>query len=69
MKSILVTGAAGFIGANLVLRLLGSQEPLWVKLVNLQYKKFTNKPSDTSITLFAGLTEWGFLKVSDLIFS
>ena len=28
MKSILVTGAAGFIGANLVLRLLDSAEPL-----------------------------------------
>jgi len=28
MKSILVTGSAGFIGANLVLRLLGSDEPL-----------------------------------------
>ena len=28
MKSILVTGAAGFIGCNLVLRLLESQEPL-----------------------------------------
>ena len=27
MKSILVTGAAGFIGANLVLRLLESQDP------------------------------------------
>jgi FlaA1/EpsC-like NDP-sugar epimerase len=42
MKSVLVTGSAGFIGANLVLRLLGSQEPLWVELVNLQYKRFTN---------------------------
>lgn len=30
MKSILVTGAAGFIGANLVLRLLESQEPLGI---------------------------------------
>ena len=28
MKSILVTGSAGFIGANLVLRLLDSKEPL-----------------------------------------
>ena len=28
MKSILVTGAAGFIGSNLVLRLLESQEPV-----------------------------------------
>ncbi len=28
MRSILVTGAAGFIGANLVLRLLDSQEPI-----------------------------------------
>lgn len=28
MKSILVTGSAGFIGANLVLRLLGNEEPL-----------------------------------------
>ena len=33
MKSILVTGSAGFIGSNLVLRLLDSQEP--VKLVGL----------------------------------
>ena len=33
MKSILVTGAAGFIGSNLVLRLLESQEP--VKIVGL----------------------------------
>ena len=30
MKHILVTGAAGFIGANLVLRLLESQEPLTI---------------------------------------
>ena len=30
MKSILVTGSAGFIGANLVLRLLGSQELLHI---------------------------------------
>jgi len=28
MKTILVTGSAGFIGANLVLRLLDSKEPL-----------------------------------------
>ena len=28
MKTILVTGSAGFIGANLVLRLLESQEPV-----------------------------------------
>lgn len=28
MKSILITGSAGFIGANLVLRLLESEEPL-----------------------------------------
>ena len=28
MKTILVTGSAGFIGANLVLRLLESREPL-----------------------------------------
>ena len=28
MTSILVTGSAGFIGANLVLRLLDSREPL-----------------------------------------
>ena len=33
MKTILVTGAAGFIGANLVLRLLESQEP--TKIVGL----------------------------------
>ena len=33
MKSILVTGSAGFIGANLVLRLLESQEPL--KIIGL----------------------------------
>ena len=33
MKSILVTGSAGFIGANLVLRLLESNEP--VKIVGL----------------------------------
>ena len=33
MKTILVTGSAGFIGANLVLRLLESQEP--VKIVGL----------------------------------
>ncbi len=33
MKSILVTGSAGFIGANLVLRLLESKEP--VKIVGL----------------------------------
>lgn len=30
MKSILVTGAAGFIGANLVLRLLESREPVCI---------------------------------------
>jgi len=30
MKTILVTGSAGFIGANLVLRLLESQEPLTI---------------------------------------
>ena len=30
MKNILVTGAAGFIGANLVLRLLDSNEPLHI---------------------------------------
>lgn len=30
MRSILVTGSAGFIGANLVLRLLESQEPLTI---------------------------------------
>ena len=28
MKNILITGSAGFIGANLVLRLLNSQEPI-----------------------------------------
>ena len=33
MKSILITGSAGFIGANLVLRLLESKEP--VKIVGL----------------------------------
>ena len=33
MKNILVTGSAGFIGANLVLRLLESQEP--VKIIGL----------------------------------
>lgn len=33
MKTILVTGSAGFIGANLVLRLLESQEP--VKIIGL----------------------------------
>lgn len=33
MKSILVTGSAGFIGANLVLRLLEGNEP--VKIVGL----------------------------------
>ncbi|MBR4811017.1 MAG: GDP-mannose 4,6-dehydratase, partial [Bacteroidaceae bacterium] len=33
MKTILVTGSAGFIGANLVLRLLESQEP--TKIVGL----------------------------------
>ena len=33
MKKILVTGSAGFIGANLVLRLLESQEP--IKIVGL----------------------------------
>ena len=33
MKTILVTGSAGFIGANLVLRLLESKEP--VKIVGL----------------------------------
>ncbi|MDT3387866.1 MAG: NAD-dependent epimerase/dehydratase family protein [Bacteroidota bacterium] len=33
MKTILVTGSAGFIGANLVLRLLDSKEPL--KIVGL----------------------------------
>ncbi len=33
MKKILVTGSAGFIGANLVLRLLGSEEP--VEIVGL----------------------------------
>ena len=33
MQSILVTGSAGFIGANLVLRLLESQEP--IKIVGL----------------------------------
>ena len=33
MKSILITGSAGFIGANLVLRLLDSKEP--VKIVGL----------------------------------
>lgn len=33
MKTILVTGSAGFIGANLVLRLLNSNEPL--KIVGL----------------------------------
>ena len=38
MKSILVTGSAGFIGANLVLRLLESQEPSKiVGLDNLNY--------------------------------
>ena len=30
MKSILVTGAAGFIGANLVLRLLDGAEPFHI---------------------------------------
>lgn len=30
MKSVLVTGSAGFIGANLVLRLLGSLDPLHI---------------------------------------
>ena len=30
MKNILVTGAAGFIGANLVLRLFDSAEPLCI---------------------------------------
>ena len=30
MKTILVTGSAGFIGANLVMRLLESQEPLTI---------------------------------------
>ena len=33
MKSVLVTGSAGFIGANLVLRLLENQEP--IKIVGL----------------------------------
>ena len=33
MRNILVTGSAGFIGANLVLRLLESNEP--VKIVGL----------------------------------
>ena len=33
MKSILITGSAGFIGANLVLRLLENQEP--IKIVGL----------------------------------
>jgi len=33
MKKILITGSAGFIGANLVLRLLGSEEP--VEIVGL----------------------------------
>ena len=33
MKSLLITGSAGFIGANLVLRLLESQEP--IKIVGL----------------------------------
>ena len=33
MKTILVTGSAGFIGSNLVLRLLGGKEP--VKIVGL----------------------------------
>ena len=33
MKTILVTGSAGFIGANLILRLLDSQEPM--KIVGL----------------------------------
>ena len=33
MKSILITGSAGFIGANLVLRLLESQEP--IKIIGL----------------------------------
>lgn len=28
MKKVLITGSAGFIGANLVLRLLDSKEPL-----------------------------------------
>lgn len=30
MKNILITGSAGFIGANLVLRLLDSQEPICI---------------------------------------
>ena len=30
MKNIFVTGSAGFIGANLVLRLLESQEPFTI---------------------------------------
>ena len=33
MKTILITGSAGFIGANLVLRLLENKEP--TKIVGL----------------------------------
>lgn len=36
-KTILITGSAGFIGANLVLRLLESQDP--IKIVDLIVRK------------------------------
>jgi nucleoside-diphosphate-sugar epimerase len=43
MKSIFVTGSAGFIGANLVLRLLESQEP--VRIVGLDNLNHYYDPS------------------------